>query len=234
MKKYVVTLAVVALGVGVGAAYGTTQVLGGGNTIYGCHSTVSGLLRVVEVGAQCREGEQAISWNVQGPKGEQGDPGPPGPQGETGPQGEAGPPGPPGDNGDPGPQGPEGSAGPAGPRGPAGPAGPAGPQGPAGADGVLDVWTVRSETYANLIGWYDHTTSCPAGRIVIGGGVETGGDSPGNAFRAHDDNIVDSFPSGEAVINGRASYTAWTGRVYTGSLLAHRIWVYAICANASS
>lgn len=61
-----------------------------------------------------------------------------------------------------------------GPRGPAGPAGPAGAQGPAGFTGRVEV---------NGSAPYDSTTpkhaeaSCPAGKVVIGGGAITASDT---------------------------------------------------------
>jgi Lamin Tail Domain/Collagen triple helix repeat (20 copies) len=85
--------------------------------INACVKKPGGRVRVVSGPGQCRRGEQAVSWNIQGPAG---------PRGETGPAGPAGPPGAPGSDGA---RGPTGAAGPAGPAGPTGPAGPQGAPG---------------------------------------------------------------------------------------------------------
>jgi hypothetical protein len=85
--------------------------------INACVKKPGGRVRVVSGPAQCRRGEQAVSWNVQGPEG---------PRGATGPAGPAGPAGAPGADGA---RGPTGAAGPAGPAGPTGPAGPQGAPG---------------------------------------------------------------------------------------------------------
>jgi hypothetical protein len=53
-------------------------------------------LRIVSSADECKKFEQALAWNVQGPKGDPGEPGPagaPGSQGQPGPPGPAGPPG---------------------------------------------------------------------------------------------------------------------------------------------
>jgi hypothetical protein len=91
--------------------------------INACVKKPGGRVRVVSGPAQCRRGEQAVSWNIQGPAG---------PRGATGPEGPAGPAGPAGAPGSDGARGPTGAAGPAGSAGPAGAAGPAGPQGAPG------------------------------------------------------------------------------------------------------
>ncbi len=72
--------------------------------IYGCYSTSSGALRVIDNSvSSCKAYEIPLHWNQVGPMG------PMGPQGVQGPAG---------------PQGPPGMQGPVGPTGPAGPAGP--------------------------------------------------------------------------------------------------------------
>jgi hypothetical protein len=91
--------------------------------INACVKKPGGRVRIVSGPRQCRRGEQAVSWNVQGPEG---------PRGATGPTGATGPAGPPGPPGGDGARGPTGAAGPAGAQGPAGPQGPAGAQGPPG------------------------------------------------------------------------------------------------------
>jgi hypothetical protein len=101
--------------------------------IQACRNTTNGLLRVVDDASQCREHEQALSWNSEGSPGPAG---PPGPAGAPGAFGLPGPAGPAGPTGPAGPAGPAGSTGAAGPPGPQGPAGPAGPPGPPGEDGA--------------------------------------------------------------------------------------------------
>lgn len=56
--------------------------------IQACYAQNTGAVRIVEDPADCRNNEEAISWNHEGPVGPQG---PPGPQGETGPEGPQGP-----------------------------------------------------------------------------------------------------------------------------------------------
>jgi len=89
----VAVVAAVAMLVGVA----TGSIPGTGGKIDACYTKVGGLLRVVDKEKapveKCTSFEKALSWNVQGAKG---DPGPPGP------------PGPPGDQGDPGPPGADG------------------------------------------------------------------------------------------------------------------------------
>ena len=62
--------------------------------------------------------------------------------------------------------------GPQGPAGPAGPQGPVGPQGPAGSG--LAGYEVVVENFTNLPQGQDlgMGATCPAGKIVIGGGYE--------------------------------------------------------------
>ncbi len=56
--------------------------------IHACRKVDGGRLRAVAAGVNCRAGERALRWNVQGIEGP---PGPTGPQGPPGPQGEPGP-----------------------------------------------------------------------------------------------------------------------------------------------
>ena len=96
-----------------------------------CRHRASGLVRVPAAGASCRRNEQALRWNVAGPRGPQGEQGAAGAPGAVGPAGPAGPAGPIGPAGATGPAGAQGVAGPAGPAGATGPVGPAGPAGAA-------------------------------------------------------------------------------------------------------
>jgi len=129
------------LGGAAGAAYATSALTSVSTTTINACRGPFGLLRVVNEPSDCRHSEQAISWNVQGPKGDTGPVGPKGDKGDTGLQGTKGDTGAAGPMGVDGPMGPIGPAGPAGlpgldgSQGPAGPAGPAGAQGPAGPQG---------------------------------------------------------------------------------------------------
>ena len=101
-----------------------------------CRHRASGLLRVPAAGAVCRRGEQALRWNVSGPRGPQGAQGEAGAPGPAGPAGARGPAGETGAIGSPGATGPSGATGPAGAAGATGPEGLAGPQGIAGLAGA--------------------------------------------------------------------------------------------------
>jgi hypothetical protein len=105
-------LAPLVLGAGVAlAAQGTAHKRANG-VIWACAKKGTGHLRMVAGPGRCRKGEQALSWNVQGPAGPAGSPGATGTTGAAGPQGTSGPPG---------------AAGARGPTGATGPTGPAGP-----------------------------------------------------------------------------------------------------------
>jgi len=127
----------VTLGAAAGAAYAVSAHQVSTTTINACRGPL-GLLRVVNDPNDCRHGESAISWNVQGPKGDPGPAGPTGPKGpkgDTGATGPAGPAGAKGDTGGAGPAGPAGADGAAGAQGPQGPKGDTGATGPAGSVG---------------------------------------------------------------------------------------------------
>lgn len=70
-----------------------------GQVIYACVHQGSLFPRIIGANDTCRNNEQLVTWNVQGPVGPQG---PAGPAGPEGPQGPAGPQGPQGAKGDPG------------------------------------------------------------------------------------------------------------------------------------
>ena len=82
--------------------------------------TQNGQARIVAAGVACGPSEDAVSWSIEGPKG---DTGPQGPIGPTGPQG------PKGDTGAQGPQGTEGRRVTQGPQGEPGATGGHGPDG---------------------------------------------------------------------------------------------------------
>jgi hypothetical protein len=88
-----------------GTAVATTtlaSIVGPDGKINGCYLTNAGLLRVVDPGTACRDGETAIAWSATG----SGAQGPPGPAGPAGPRGVVGPKG---AQGNPGPAGPAGT-----------------------------------------------------------------------------------------------------------------------------
>ena len=64
----------VALG---GAAFAAIPDSGG--IIHACYQKSDGHLRTVQSESECRNSENALRWNQQGPTGPQGPPGPPGP-----------------------------------------------------------------------------------------------------------------------------------------------------------
>ena len=139
---YAAVIVVATLAGAAGVAAATTALERTATTVIrACQNDHTGLLRVVTAGG-CRQGETALSWNVQGPPGPAGHAGPAGPTGGTGPAGPTGSQGPKGDTGatgsggSAGPTGPGGSQGAAGPMGPAGAQGAGGPTGAAGAQGA--------------------------------------------------------------------------------------------------
>jgi len=105
-------LAPLVLGAGAAvAAHGTAHKRANG-VIWACAKKEGGRLRAVGGPGRCRRGEQALSWNVQGPAGPPGSAGATGP---AGPQGAVGPPGADGARGPTGAKGPTGATGRAGP-----------------------------------------------------------------------------------------------------------------------
>jgi Lamin Tail Domain len=74
---------------GVAGIAGTALALGGAASgdavIHACRHPHGGWVRIVSAEGNCRPREQALSWNVQGPKGDPGPAGPPGPKGDPGP-----------------------------------------------------------------------------------------------------------------------------------------------------
>lgn len=82
-RRNLVVAGVAALTVLVGAAVvAWAGIPDGAGTIHACYDKSNGLVRIVEPeSTECRRGELAIEWAVQGPAGE---PGEQGPQGEPG------------------------------------------------------------------------------------------------------------------------------------------------------
>ena len=85
-------------------------------TIFGCYSTKSGDLRVVEKNERCGKKETRLSWNKEGATGATGARGPAGPAGPKGATGAQGSQGLKGDAGAAGSKGADGANGVAVPR----------------------------------------------------------------------------------------------------------------------
>jgi hypothetical protein len=94
------------------------------------------------------------------------------------------------DKGPSGTAGPQGPAGPAGPAGPTGPAGPAGPPGSVGPTSVVSATAVTTAPDAPAGTTLQTNTSCPTGKVLLGGGAQVS--APGPA----DQNVTlrSSFP----------------------------------------
>ena len=146
-----VLLTTCALAVVGGVAYANS---GSSSTtvIRACRNKTSGLLRVVNAGANCRTGEALLSWNVDGPAGPSG---PAGPKGDSGAAGAAGP------------QGGSGGAGPTGPAGPPGTPGLAGPPGPSGSQGV-SVYAVQPSNHCATRGFDIYQEDASLNDALIG------------------------------------------------------------------
>jgi hypothetical protein len=194
------------------------------------------------------DGEPGPAGN-DGLPGAPGEPGPPGANGAAGPQGAQGIPGQsitsapaadcngtgrPGSffngvsggtwacDGATGATGAQGATGPQGATGDTGPVGPQGPAGAAGAAGVSGYVRVSSSltcgSSSSVCG--PLTTSCPAGKSVLGGGVNYPATQPGSRF------VYASYPS---------AANQWTALISDagsaqGSLT---LVVWAICAQVS-
>lgn len=61
-----------------------------GDRIDACVKKQNGQVRILDAGQACLSSEEAVSWSVQGPKGDTGPAGPQGPKGDPGPQGPQG------------------------------------------------------------------------------------------------------------------------------------------------
>ena len=138
-------------------------------------------------GAQGPQGKIGPAGNdgaagAAGAQGPQGKIGPAGNNGAAGAQGPQGKIGPAGNNGTDGAQGPQGKIGPAGNTGSTGATGAQGPQGkigPTGATGVIGntqvVLSAAAGTFAGSSANFTVSTAssatCPAGKILLGGGA---------------------------------------------------------------
>ena len=127
--------------------------------IYSCYTAKNGQdLRLIDPAnpnGGCKKGEQQLTWNQQGPKG------------DTGPQGIQGPKGDTGDTGPQGLQGPKGDKGDTGPQGLQGPKGDKGDTGPAGTADIA--YVNNNTTVAGLVA-QEIRAYCPAGKMPISGG----------------------------------------------------------------
>jgi lamin tail-like protein len=81
----VIVATVAAAAVAAGAAFALGTGPSADAVIHACRHANGGWLRIPAREGACRARERAVSWNVQGPKGD------PGPQGEPGPKGDPGP-----------------------------------------------------------------------------------------------------------------------------------------------
>jgi type VI secretion system secreted protein Hcp len=76
-----------ALALGAGTAVAIAAIPASDGTIHACRSTTgtpTGAVRIVDETETCATGEQALTWNQQGPTGPAGPSGPAGPPGDTG------------------------------------------------------------------------------------------------------------------------------------------------------
>lgn len=133
-----------------------------GNVIKACYKPSNGTVYILgrdSSRTRCQPGDEAIQWNVQGPKG---DDGPQGPRGATGPQGP---------QGETGPQGPKGDTGAQGPQGERGPAGPQGPPGSSGSGGFDGTYTSPNGLYSLSVTNRGIVLKGPGGALTIDRGL---------------------------------------------------------------
>jgi Collagen triple helix repeat (20 copies) len=138
----------------------------------------------------------------------------------AGSQGPAGPAGPRGFPGATGPQGPVGPAGAAGAKGAAGTPGPAGPAGAKGASGVASSSVVQGTAVTSIADptagtITSATASCPAGRVLLGGGGQVSDGEPGAAGSK-----AASRTTATTVASGSTTATAASNAVTTGTGVA--------------
>ena len=186
------------LAVASGIAYATIPNAG---VIHACYSRSGGALRVIDRSVtNCKGTETALDWDqhgAMGPQGPAGAAGPAGPQGTTGPAG---------------PQGPEGPTGPAGSPGMPGSDGEPGPAGPAGGVSGWEMVTQMETVPATGSGGW--VVSCPAGKVVLGGGF------------AGDVNM-------EVVVSRPLDSSSWQLIAANSALFNLQIELYATCVSGT-
>ena len=91
LRRHGVAFAALFLALG-GTSYAVTTAgfVSRSALITACANTRSGSVRLVKNGARCHHGEQRITWNQKGLRGNTGAPGPTGKTGATGPSGATG------------------------------------------------------------------------------------------------------------------------------------------------
>jgi hypothetical protein len=101
------------------------------------------------------------------------------------------------------------------------PAGPVGAQGPQGPPGIAAREQVSAESPLNSLAPKNVTATCPAGKKVIGGGVELSG-----AGRARV-TVTENKPTGD---------NAWEGEAFeaVNTTATWKIVVHAICATVAA
>jgi Collagen triple helix repeat (20 copies) len=132
-----------------------------------CVKTQNGQVRIVAAGEACGPSESAVSWSIEGPKGDTGPQGPIGQTGPQGPKGDTGATGPQGLQGVQGPQGDPGPAGTQGLQGDTGPVGPQGPQGPAGPAGGAANLTSSNGLYSIEVTNHGVYIRGPGGTVFV-------------------------------------------------------------------
>jgi len=122
-----------------------------------------------------------------------------------------------------GPQGPAGSAGPQGPAGPAGPKGDTGGQGPPGFSSLTYVAADFGPFPAHS--QYTEVAACGTNLFVVGGGVVTQSQTPG------EQEVNSSYPSDGTGDEGTRAWAAAVDNLSSGQL---GFTVYAICAPSAN
>jgi hypothetical protein len=100
------------------------------------------------------------------------------------------------------------------------PTGAQGPQGPAGPAGLSAREQVSAETPLTSVGPKNTSATCPAGKKVIGGGVEVGGSGRNRVT------VTENKPVGDNGWEGEAFEAVATGQTW-------KLVVHAICANVA-
>ena len=110
--------------------------------------------------------------------------------------------------------GPVGATGPQGAAGAPGATGAAGPAGPQGSPGLSGRQVVSAFQFAGPGTYGGLTAECPAGKVVLGGGVNT------------------ATPSA-IITTSRPEGAGWLGRAFNNGAGTVTVETYAICATVS-